>query len=147
MVISVRAGEVYSFAPIGSLTLSANHSENGPSGGHGTASYPDTDLETENGISGIQIDGTGFLAGAFVGPGGAGPKYRAGVAFQQLRPVRNQAFYIGTGRYQNEPRRFVVPAGATRLVMGVPDGTNTRGCPGAYSDNSGGFNVSVARLH
>ena len=146
MIVRVHEGVTYSFAPSGSVTISASHPANGPSGGHGTKRYPDTDLAAENGISGIQIDGTGFLVGAFVGRGPAGPKYRSGVNFATLRPVMNQAFYIGTGQYRAKPREFVAPFGATRLVLGIPDGVFTRGCPGAYSDNSGGFQVRITRL-
>ena len=146
MIVQVRAGESYSFSPSGSVRISSKHLANGPSGGHGTAAYPDTNLDAQNGISGIQIDGTGFLMGAFVGSGGAAPQYRSGMQFAVLRPAKNQAFYIGTGRYHAKPRVFVVPSGATRLVVGIPDGVNTRGCPGAYADNSGGFNVQIKRI-
>ena len=45
-------------------------------------------------------------------------------------------FVIGTGG------SFVVPAGATKLYLGLPDGFSFQGPPGTYNDNTGGFTVT-----
>ncbi|HEX4179232.1 MAG TPA: PEPxxWA-CTERM sorting domain-containing protein [Caulobacteraceae bacterium] len=45
-------------------------------------------------------------------------------------------FVIGSGG------TFVVPTGATRLYLGLPDGFSFAGLPGTYNDNTGGFSVS-----
>ncbi len=147
MNIAVQAGQVFTLSATGSVKIAGNIALNGPAGGHGTAAHPSTQLLAENGISGMNVSATGFLAGAFVGAGGAGPTYAGGWQFAALHPAVNQAFYVGTGRYQGADRQFVVPSGATRFVLGIPDGNNTMGCPGYYADNTGWFDVSVTRIH
>lgn len=63
-----------------------------------------------------------------------------GIAFTTLSPALKQAFFIGdglTGNGTGATQTFVVPAGATRLFLGVSDGFG-------WSNNSGAFNVTVS---
>jgi hypothetical protein len=106
-----------------------------------------TDLLPRNGFSGIvHTTRAGFLAGAFIGTAtplvGSEPPALTftGDAFATLSPLMQQTFYIGDGRSAtNQVQQFNVPAGASRLVLGVPDGCCVRGAPGSYCDNSGQF--------
>lgn len=58
--------------------------------------------------------------------------------FSTLSPALRQPFYIGDGKRADGTtlQKFVVPAGATRLYIGVMDGQQ-------WSDNSGSFSSTV----
>jgi hypothetical protein len=82
--------------------------------------------------------GTGSIAaygnvGGYTGTPGEGFQllgaYNAGAAPWSV-------FIIGAGG------TFVVPAGATKLYLGLPDGFSFNGPPGTYNDNTGGFTVT-----
>ena len=51
-------------------------------------------------------------------------------------PTPWSPFVIGAGG------SFTVPAGATTLYLGLPDGFSYQGPPGTYNDNTGGFTIS-----
>jgi len=53
-----------------------------------------------------------------------------------LSPSLKQVFYIGDGQAGGTPQKVYVPAGATRLYLGVMDGYN-------WYNNLGAFNVDV----
>lgn len=116
----------------------------------------DTNLNAWGSIAGIAADSEGPLVGVFLGPdapSGAPPakldfrNSALGETFATLAPALRQPFYIGDGVGAPGVRqRFKVPAGATRLFLGMADGWNFNGSPGYYNDNSGAFNVSVDSL-
>lgn len=57
--------------------------------------------------------------------------------FATLSPQLNQVFFIGDGRRDNgDIQQFVIPSGATRLVIGTMDGYE-------WNNNVGGFTVTV----
>lgn len=58
--------------------------------------------------------------------------------FSSFSPQLKQVFFIGTGRTgRGVPRRYLVPAKATRLYLGVMDGYE-------WNNNSGSFTVTLA---
>ena len=62
-----------------------------------------------------------------------------GTHFVTLSPDLQQIFFIGdglTGRGSGSVQTFIAPAGATRLYLGVADGTQ-------WNDNGGAFDVCV----
>lgn len=57
--------------------------------------------------------------------------------FSTISPQLNQPFFIGDGRRDNgDIQQFVIPSGATRLVVGTMDGYE-------WNNNVGGFTVTV----
>jgi hypothetical protein len=98
------------------------------------------------GISAITGPG-GALIGVFLGPTEPNPSATppdadfTGSAARDLvtlNPLLQQPFYIGRGTTSSgAAKRFVVPAGATRLFLGVLDGY------GQNSENTGSFTVTV----
>jgi len=64
----------------------------------------------------------------------------------QYAPGLRQIFFIGDGRTGTgvgAVQRFVVPAGASRLVIGFADAWVFQGLPGWYDDNSGMLAVTM----
>jgi hypothetical protein len=58
--------------------------------------------------------------------------------YRVLAPALQQVFFIGSGLLSNStPRRVCVPAGATRLFLGVMDSC-------CWNDNTGEFKVTVS---
>ena len=117
-----------------------------------------------NGSSGSNLSGIGGISG-YIGPQGpllglflsdaipsAGPAPVAlnfttgglGTDFTSLMPELGQVFYIGDGVTSDGVfQQFTAPTGATRLFLGIPDGFNFGGAPGAYDDNDGSYRVRV----
>jgi hypothetical protein len=63
--------------------------------------------------------------------------------FTSTSPGIAQMFFVGDGRTSsNVIQRFVVPAGATRLFLGVTD-LCSNGLPGCFNDNTGNYSVSA----
>jgi hypothetical protein len=145
----------------GLITLNAGTGSNNPdgdiiSGGYygptvnGETGY--TVATTYGGISGITIPGGGALEGVFepaTGPTDAAPASldftAIGTSFTSFAPQLYQTFYIGdglTGDGTGTVQQFIVPAGATRLFLGISDAPGFDGAPGAYSDNYGNFTAS-----
>ena len=100
-----------------------------------------------SGLSGIQ---TAFnaLVGVFLGPGAPDPSAQppslsfvppTETSFQTIAPQLQQVFFIGdglTGTGSGNRQSFVVPQGATRLMLGSSDGLGTN------NNNPGFFIVS-----
>lgn len=67
-----------------------------------------------------------------------------GIDFLGLTPGLNQIFYVGDGMTSSGVfQQFTAPAGATRLFVGIPDGMEFVGLPGAYEDNDGSYVVRI----
>lgn len=118
-------------------------------GGNGLSG---SSLTALGGISGY-IGPQGALAGVFLSdavptsgapatldfsPGGLG------IDFLSLTPELGQIFYIGDGKTLADVfQTFIAPTGATRLVLGIPDGFGFNGPPGAYDDNDGSYRIRL----
>jgi hypothetical protein len=62
---------------------------------------------------------------------------------EDLAPGLEQPFFIGdrsTGRGTGTAQQFIVPAGSTRLFLGVVDGSE-------WSNNVGSFSVTVSGVN
>ena len=67
-----------------------------------------------------------------------------GVDFERLAPGLGQVFFIGDGRNATgQSQVFIAPAGATRLFVGLADGSGFYGPPTCYADNTGSFEFKV----
>ena len=120
----------------------------GPSG-NGLAGSSLTPL---GGISGY-IGPQGALAGVFLSdaiPVSGAPATldftpgSLGIDFLSLTPELGQVFYIGDGKTASDIfQTFIAPTGATRLVLGIPDGFGFNGPPGAYDDNDGSYRIRL----
>lgn len=68
--------------------------------------------------------------------------------FEFLSPAIGQVFFIGDGKTSTGTvQRFTVPAGATRLFLGIPDayeGAVYQGNPGYYDDNTGSLTAQFS---
>ena len=126
---------------------------NGPIFGPDGNGASGSDLSSLGGISGYKGP-QGALAGVFlddsipsVGPAPATLDFTPtglGRNFGALSPALAQVFFIGDGFRSNGQRhRFIAPSGATRLVLGIPDGGAFVGAPGFYEDNNGGYTVGI----
>jgi hypothetical protein len=124
----------------------------GPCGDDG---YP-TELTAVGPISGINDPSNDFLTGVFLGPAqptGAPPPAltfktgQNGAQYSSLSPRLQQTFYVGTGRGVTagtvQLSQVDVPAGATRLALGVADGYSFEGTPGYYSDDGGSYQATI----
>ena len=92
-----------------------------------------------SGPTGVFLNG---LAGVFLGPdepSGPAPAQLMGTSFNSLAPGLDQIFFIGdglTGTGSGSLQTFIVPAGATRLFLGIID-------DGGYYDNHGTIIANV----
>ena len=117
-----------------------------PSNGPGGEELIDTDVESFGGISGI-VHGSKamFLVGVFLTddpPADPAPErldFTDNEDFDLLEPEIGQTFLIGDGI----ARRYLVPAGATRLFLGFAEGMLYKGPPGWYRNNSGELEAKV----
>lgn len=129
---NVTPGDTITWAATGHVAFGPGINEFGPNGDLGTLTYGYVNHfltgspSPENGISdalNIPIDS---LMGVFLGPGvpvsGAEPAAldfsALGLLSGTLAPLVNQVFYMGDGSAQSA----TVPAGASRLFLGVMDG-------------------------
>ena len=117
--------------------------DNGPEGDR----VGPTNVESWLGISGIVHAKNGmFLAGVFLGdaaPATSAPPridFTDREAFDTLTPAIGQTFLIGDGK----GRKYVPPAGATRLYVGFADAAGYQGRPGWYGNNAGQLEVVAA---
>lgn len=103
-------------------------------------------------LSGITAPTAGFVAGVFVSgsvtaaPPSALNFASLGIDFATLAPSLQQSFFIGdglTGDATGTSQTFYVPAGATRLYLGLTDACGYSGSPGCFGDNSGSFSLTV----
>jgi hypothetical protein len=120
-------------------------------GGNGLAGSSLSGLGGISGYAGPQ----GPLTGVFLGDGVPNdPTTRPatldftpaglGIEFASVSPLLGQIFYIGDGVTSGgDYQDFIVPVGATRLFLGIPDGFGFGGAPGAYDDNDGAYRVTI----
>ena len=147
--VTIASGSTFvTFASVaGTITLNGGGNFNDADGvGAAVASSSTTSL---NGISGLTAPNAGYLVGIFetaAEPADPAPTalnfVTTGTSFSTLSPVLDQTFFIGdglTGDGTGATQRFVVPAGATRLFLGITDAGGYNGSPGSYGDNSGTF--------
>jgi uncharacterized protein (TIGR03437 family) len=146
------SGAIISFTQVtGSVTCMAGGDMNGPDGST-TCAGGSTNLNSYQGISGIVDQGKAmFLTGVFLNdstPADPAPPsldFTNNENFTSLTPQIGQTFFIGdglTGTGTGTAQQFVVPAGATRLFLGIADGFAFQGDPGAYGDNSGSLTAT-----
>jgi hypothetical protein len=129
-----------------------NGSGNHVNDADGVGSASGININSFGGISGVVANTAGFLAGVFLGP--SEPTDPAplrldftmiSTSFTSLSPQLDQVFFIGdglTGDGTGTLQQFNIPAGATRLVLGLLDAPSYQGNPGAYGDNVGSFSAT-----
>lgn len=132
--------------------VSFSNGFNGPIFGPDGDGLSGSDLSSLGGISGYKGP-QGALAGVFlddssptVEPAPAILDFTPaglGTSFGSLSPALGQVFFIGDGFRNGQRHRFIAPSGATRLVLGIPDGGAFVGVPGFYEDNNGGYTVRI----
>lgn len=155
------AGLVLTFSSVtGSISLNGGVNHNDPDGnGAQISTSADNGFQS---LGGIIAPGAGYLVGVFetsATPTGAPPptlNYTNGLSTSatDYSPQLNQVFFIGdglTGDGSGTAQKFHVPAGATRIFIGISDapnyGTSVNGdsgipVPGGYTDNVGTYTVS-----
>ncbi len=149
-------GQIVTFPQIGGVINTAADLH-GPDGAH-TAGRS-CDLSSVGGISGYRNgNNTPALVGVFLGaaqPATAPATLdfstnALGENFTSLAPVLGQVFFIGDGFTSGGiAQQFTIPAGATRLFFGVPDGNNGtlyHGTPLGYGDNTGVVSLRASLL-
>lgn len=138
-----------SVSPVGS----GSPGFNGPDGFFSAGQS--TNINSLNGIAGIQCDACFFMAGVFEtntepsDPAPAELNMTGDENFATLSPALNQVFFIGdglTGTGSGSLQTFSIPEGATQLYLGFVDGwngvDNFQGDPGWYGDNRGSLAVT-----
>ena len=147
--VAGSAGKAVRFTSVtGTWTCVSGGTLNGPDGAACAASG--TNISSFRGIAGLTHNSrTMFLAGVFLGPNEpADPApTRLDVSNDNtvvtLQPALGQTFFIGDGLTASGTRQeFIVPAGATRLFLGVVDGFSFQGGPCCYADNSGSLSAA-----
>jgi hypothetical protein len=145
--------------PSNFLTTSSPPGLISPSEGSPTTFY--VDMDPFGGISGMTLfESTPadrrvmFLAGVFLtdappaAPAPASLDFSStaiGRSFTTLSPLLQQTFYIGdglTGEGSGSTQSFLVPDGATRLFLGIVDGSYFVGGPDYYDNNAGTFSAT-----
>lgn len=131
----------------GTVSLNSGGNINDPDGVGAAVSTSST--TSYAGLSGITSPGAGALVGVFetnaepADPAPASLDFTTiGINFTTLSPLLNQVFFIGdglTGDKTGTVQLFNVPAGATRLFLGISDAPGYNGSPGSFGDNSGAF--------
>jgi hypothetical protein len=119
------------------------------------------DMDSDGGISGMNLFETApsdrrvmYLAGVFLTDAVASTpapesldfsSTAIGRSFTQLAPLLQQTFYIGdglTGEGTGSIQSFLVPDEATRLFLGIVDGSYFVGGPDYYDNNAGTFSAT-----
>jgi hypothetical protein len=145
--------------PSNFLTTSSPPGLISPLEGSPTTFY--VDMDPFGGISGMTLfESTPadrrvmFLAGVFLTdapPAAPAPpsldfsSTAIGRSFTTLSPLLQQTFYIGdglTGEGSGSTQSFLVPDGATRLFLGIVDGSYFVGGPDYYDNNAGTFSAT-----
>jgi hypothetical protein len=153
------AGETFTFTNVtGSVSYNGGTPHTPPDGGFrfGTPQH-EGGLSYINNIAGFYRMPVNALLGVFLGPGlptsNPAPdevlnfrdigvaRYgmQVGTHFATLSPDLQQIFFIGnglTGTGSGSVQTFIAPTGATRLYLGVADGTQ-------WTGNTGAFDVCV----
>ncbi len=147
--VSGQSGKVVRFSgATGSWTCQTGGATSGADGGNNC--FTSTDVSSYRGISGITHSSrTMFLVGVFLGdaePADPAParldasNANTTAAFQ---PLLYQTFFIGDGLTSGgAAQEFAIPAGATRLYLGIADAAAFQGTPGYYEDNSGSVKIN-----
>jgi hypothetical protein len=152
------AGETFTFTDVtGSVSFNGGTPHDPPDGGFRFSSPRNEGGSTSvNNIAGYYVMPVDALLGVFLGPGlptsNPAPDLlnfrdhgvacfgtQVGTHFATLSPDLQQIFFIGdglTGTGSGTVQTFIAPTGATRLYLGVADGTQ-------WSNNTGAFDVCV----
>lgn len=151
---TAASGVVLTFSSVTGSIIVNNGSGNNLNDPDGVGSASGINVNSVDGVSGIVAGTAGFLAGVFLGPSEPTDPAPArldftmiGTNFTSLSPQLNQMFFIGdglTGDSSGSVQQFNVPAGATRLFLGIADAPNYQGDPGAYGDNVGLFSATFS---
>jgi hypothetical protein len=146
-------GETLTFSATGLVSLTPGGEPFGPHGPDGGSQAFSMDVTAAAGLSGVISNNVGYLAGVFInGSEGSTTSLSdsnftgTGESFASLSPAVDQVFFIGdglTGTGAGSVQNFIVPIGATELVLGIVDANGYNGPPGAYFDNSGSYAVTV----
>jgi hypothetical protein len=143
VAVTVVAGQVLQISATGLVDVDGRANPETPPEGDVTRMMS---TARDSGISSIRGP-AGALIGVFLGPEAADPRaFPPDVDFSgaardvpTLRPLLQQPFFVGRGRTSGgATRNIVVPAGATRVFLGVLDAAYSRN-----SDNTGAFTVTV----
>jgi hypothetical protein len=134
------------FQATGSVSYCPGCENNGPDGANFIAAAPGY-----NGISGITNFPARSLVAVFTSetePANPTPSTLdfavIGTNYASLAPQLRQMFFIGNGLAATGTVQVIhVPAGATRLYLGLVDGDSYAVTPDWYDDNSGSFSVTV----
>jgi len=147
----IGPGAIFTFGASGKVNFYGGEADQGyPPDGGGVDEV--ADMEAYGGISGYHGP-AGALSGVFLDdniPNGTPPERLdftpegLGIDFPRLEPGLGQIFFIGDGKNAaGKPQDFVAPPGATRLYIGMADGSSFVGAPGCYTDNVGSFDFEV----
>jgi RHS repeat-associated protein len=142
--IAVQNNEIFTFEASGSVNFSNGFSPFNPDG--------NSLRSTIAGLDGISAYNgrTGSLVGLFLNdenPENQTPPTNLnfqiiGSEFTFSTPSIGQVFFIGDGRNSSSQiQQFAAPQGATRLFVGVADGSSLS--PGNYEDNTGSYQVTI----
>ena len=152
--VSFLSGQtVLTFSSVtGTVTINVGSGSNANNPDGIGAAPADSDTSSVGGISGIAAPHAGYLVGIFETanePFDPAPSIlnftMSGTSFTSLSPALNQTFFIGdglTGNGTGAIQQFMIPAGATRLFLGIADAANYHGAPGSYGDNVGSFSAT-----
>jgi hypothetical protein len=151
--VASYAGKTITFSTTGQVSLTPGPLPYGPHGPDGGPNVFSSSIDSAAGLSAVYSNNVGYLAGVFIngseGSTSSLPSSNftgSGESFASLSPAVDQIFFIGdglTGTGTGAVQSFVVPVGATELVLGIVDGYDYNGPPGAYFDNGGHYDVTV----
>jgi endoglucanase len=136
----------------GLWTISTGCGTGGPNGNSGCGLT--SDISAYGGISGFRDATPGAAAGALVGlflsnatPTTPPPTidFTGQHNLPSYSPLLGQVFFVGDGTTSGGGlEQYHVPAGATRLFLGMADASSYHGMPDAYFDNSGTLSVAIS---
>lgn len=147
--VSGSGGKAVRFTNVtGAWTCLTGGANNGPDGA--TCAGSSTNVGSFKGIAGLTHSSrTMFLAGVFLDANETADPAPARLdvsnynATATLQPGLGQTFFIGDGlSASNTLQEFIVPVGATRLFLGIVDGSGFQGNPCCWDDNSGSMSVT-----
>jgi len=147
---SIQPGAEFTFEVSGRINYFGGPLEEGfPPDGEPTIF---ANIEPFGAVSGYQGP-AGALVGVFLDdalPNGAAPETLnfnpdgQGTDFERLQPLIGQVFFIGDGKTSaGKPQVFLAPPKATRLFVGLIDGSFFNGPSTCYTDNTGEFKVQI----
>jgi hypothetical protein len=147
--VTITGGVYLYFSASGAVSVDPDLSLYPLTGPIGATSDPTMHLNgTENGIANVNVP-LDALIGIFLGP--TQPNLNpapnpldfyttTSLNYLSLSPALQQPFYIGAGQtVSGVEQQVVVPAGATRLYLGMMD-------PGGYFNDVGSFSVNVSAV-